>query len=83
MQATFRLKEELQRLMGDQQIAVLDLGDRRVLITTIDTSQEHDLDSDLSNPLLAQIVARGYEDYQAGRLVGHDKVLRRLNNADD
>ncbi|MCL6449440.1 MAG: hypothetical protein K6U04_15085 [Armatimonadetes bacterium] len=83
MQATSRLKEELQRLMGDRQIAVLDLGDRRVLITTIDTSQEYDLDSDLSNPLVAQIVAKGYEDYQAGRLVGHDEVLRRLNNADD
>ncbi len=83
MHVTSRLKEELQRLMGDQQIAVLDLGDRRVLITTIDTSQEYDLDSDLGNPLVAQIVAKGYEDYQAGRLVGHDEVLRRLNNADD
>lgn len=83
MKITSRLKEELQRLIGDQASVILDLGDRRVLITTIDTSQEYDLDNDLNNLLVAQIVAKGYEDYQAGRFVEHDEVLRRLNNAYD
>jgi hypothetical protein len=83
MNITSRLKEDLKKLMGDQPSAILDLGDSRVLIGTIETSQEYDLDGDLSDPLVAQIMAKGYEDYQAGRFVGHDEVLRRLKDADD
>lgn len=72
------LREELRRLVEDRPSAVLDLGDRRVLLAVIETDREYDLDNDLADPVIAETVARGWEDYRAGRLVEHEDILRRL-----
>ncbi|MBC7324873.1 MAG: hypothetical protein H5T99_06125 [Moorella sp. (in: Bacteria)] len=55
------LREELRRLVEDRPSAVLDLGDRRVLVAVIETDREYDLDNDLADPVIAETVARGWE----------------------
>jgi len=76
------LKQELQRLIGDKTSTVLDLGDRRVLITTIDTQRVYELDDDLNDPFIAEIVARGYEEYQTGQLIDHQEVIQQMKKND-
>jgi hypothetical protein len=72
------LKKELNRILQDKSSTVIDLGDKRVIITTIETNTQYDLDNDLDDPEIADAVAKGYEDYKAGRIVEHGEVIREL-----
>jgi hypothetical protein len=47
----------------------LDLGKYRALITIMDNMDEYDLDADMEDPGIAAIIAEGYDDYRAGRVV--------------
>ncbi|KJR95995.1 MAG: hypothetical protein VR68_16600 [Peptococcaceae bacterium BRH_c4a] len=72
------IKSEVEKLLKGKDSAVLDMGEYRVLITIIDGADEYDLDADLESPEIAAIVAEGYDDYRAGRVVDHEEVVRRL-----
>lgn len=79
MSGTEIIKSEVEKLLKGKDSAVLDMGEYRVFITIIDDVGEYDLDADLENPEIAAIVAEGYDDYRAGRVVDHKEVVRRLN----
>lgn len=72
------IKSEVEKLLKGKESAVLDMGEYRVLITIIDSADEYDLDVDLENPEIAAIVAEGYDDYRAGRVVDHEDVINSL-----
>lgn len=78
MPSTEILKSEVRKLLHGKNSAILELGEFSVLITVINNADDYDLDGDLKDPEIANIVAEGYRDYLAGRLVDHEEVLRRL-----
>jgi len=78
LSSTEVLKMEINKLLQEKNSTILNLGDYDVLIMKIDNDQGYDLDSDLQDEEIAAVVARGYEDYQAGRVVSHEDLINRL-----
>lgn len=74
-----RTRAELEAVLGSGRLALLDLGGRKVLVQVVEDGEEFDLDAFLDeHPGAAEGLREAIAEADAGKVISHDEVKRRL-----